>query len=674
LGDKSMAILKLEALLADALAGSAADSAADGLCDLLWQSFGGMPRHSVSRLEMPQVIESVSRIAAALGAGRIDEAARRHGLPVALRHWVLSLALAGAGADCVPAGSGDLDVLVGGEKVASLGELTANIELTRFGDDELVIDARVSPTVLFDNPVTFEVEVGGDSRPAEVTGEYAGFQLFGHRFTDGVHVRAVCPDLGGAGRGEIALRAVTEIDGSTYSARMQLTYGPYGHLARGRFRYWRVGGLKFVAGPRSVAFSRQSPLRLIADEAMLVGRLLLSARRENRRAALTRLAYRITRPYYRRHPVWLVHDKMFSAGDCGEYMYRHLEEHRAGFVPYYAVNSDAPEVAGLRARGSRLVHPGTLHHRLVYLHAQVLMTTHADPAAYNGLGGREGTHYRDLFSARVVCIQHGLTMQDIARIMHRSHAGIERYYCASRHEVDNLLRPEYGYSTEQIALTGIPRFDGLRSKPGRRVLIAPTWLPELAGAATALNERRPPSPDFLDTPFFRMYADLLTDSRLLACASETGYSIDFALHPYLASNAEALSQHLFKDSCTRVVVPGVDSPYETLLEDADLMVTDFSGVQYDFAYMGKPVVYFHPVELPSQYGHGAMDYESMGFGEIATTVDALVEVLCDYLRRDCAISGTYRARIDAFFEYRDDRNCERILTDLVDYLGRPKRR
>jgi hypothetical protein len=524
--------------------------------------------------------------------------------------------------------------------------------------------------------VTFRVEAGGESRPAEVTGEYAGFQLFGHRFADGVHLRAVCAGLTAAGRGEIALCAVPESNGRPHPVRMQLTYGPYSHLARGRFLYWRVGGLKFVAGPRSVMFSRQSALRLIADEAMLVRRLLVSARRENgedRRAALTRLVYRITRPYYRRHPVWLVHDKMFSAGDCGEYMYRHLEEHRAGFVPYYAVNADAPEVADLRARGSRLVHPGTLHHRLVYLHARVLMTTHANPAAYNGLGGKEGTYYRDLLSAQVVCIQHGLSMQDIARIMHRSHAGIERYYCASRHEIDNLRRPEYGYSAEQLALTGIPRFDGLHSTPKRRVLIAPTWLPELAGAATALNERRPPSPHFLDTPFFRIYAGLLADSRLLACASETGYSIDFALHPYLASNAEALSGRLSADR-VRIVVPGVDTPYETLLREADLMVTDFSGVQYDFAYMGKPVVYFHPDELPSQYGHGAMDYESMGFGEIATTVDALVGLLCGYMRRDCAISDTYRARIDAFFEYRDDRNCERILTDLVAYLDRSRKR
>jgi hypothetical protein len=676
LGEKSAAIERLDGLLANVGVASDRDAAADALCELLGSSFGGMPRLSIARPEMAQVVELITTIVRALGPIRIDAAARRHALPVALRHWLLALGRPDTGWTYASVDSRDLDVLAGGVRVASLSELTANLELTRFVNGELVIDARVSPTVLFESPVTFAIEVGGEPHTAKVTGEYAGFLLFGHRFADGFHLHAVCPGLKAAGSGEIALRASTESGGRALSARMRLTYGQYSHLARARRRYWRAGGLKFIARADSVSFSRQSTLRLVADEARLIRELLKSDSRDDRRAALTRLAYRITRPYFRTNPVWLCHDKMYSAGDCGEYMYHYLEGHRSGFVPYYAMNADAPEVAGLRARGARLVHPGTLRHRLVYLNAEVLLATHADPAVYNSLGGPVGRDYRDLFSARVVCLQHGLSMQDIARIMHRSHAGIERYYCASRHEVDNLLRPEYGYSADQLALTGIPRFDGLHSTPKRRILMAPTWLPELAGAATALNERRPASPDFLDTPFFRIHERLLTDPRLLECAVETEYSIDFVLHPYLASNAEVLRRRLQGEAASpgplgervRVVVPGADAPYETLLEEADLMVTDYSGVQYDFAYMGKPVVYFHPVEIPSQYGRGAMDYESMGFGEIATTVDGLVELLCGYMRRDCEIADDYRARIDAFFEYRDDRNCARILEDLLRYL------
>ena len=682
MGEECATIRSLEALLAVSRSEPEREDAADGLCRLLGSSFGGTPRHSVSRVGMPRATAIIAETVSLLGPARVDVAARHHELPVALRHWLLGLGLPGSGVEYAPADGGGLDVLMAGTKVSSLDELTVNLAVTRFADGDLTIDACASPTALFALPLTFEIEIAGVTYPAETTGEYAGFALFGHRFIDGVHLRVVCRGLRGIGRGEIAFRAVAESDGDPYSVRTRLTYGPYSHLPRGPHRYWSVGGLRFTARARSVLFITRSGLRSLLDEVRLVRHLLTSKDPDDRRVAVTRVAYRVTRWYYRRNPVWLAHDKMYSAGDCGEYMYRYLEDHRKGVVPYYAINADAPEVAALRDRGSRLVHPGTLRHRLIYLHAQVLFTTHGNPAAYNALGGNAGAGYRDLLSARIVCIQHGLTMQDIAGFMHRSHVGIERYYCASQHEIANLEQPEYGYSSDQLALTGIPRYDGLHSAPERRVLLAPTWRPEFAGAATALNTRRPVSPDFLDTPFFRLYTRVLTDPRLLACAAETGYTMDFVLHPYLAANADVLSRHLARETSAqgpfgarvRVVVTGVEAPYETLLEQADLMVTDFSGVQYDFAYMGKPVVYFHPDEIPSHYGHGAMDYANMGFGEITTTAEGLVEVLSDYMRRDCAIADVYRARIEAFFEYRDDQNCARILADLKDHLNRSESR
>jgi CDP-glycerol glycerophosphotransferase (TagB/SpsB family) len=673
----STTMARLDALLVDAQVQEGRDAAATSLCELLSSSYGGGPRYAVSRLEMDSVAGRLSQIVRALGVERVDRAARSGDVAAPLRHWLVGLASEPGSLQRVRTPKGDLEVLSGGVRVAALSELVARIELMRFVDGRLEIDARVAPTSLFGD-VAFAAEVAGRRIALRPTGEYAGFELFGHVFADGVHLRAVCDGLQDAGAGDVALVATGENEDAACSAPMRLEYGLYSRLSTAKLRYWRAGGLKFVARDTSVGFSRQSRLRLLADETMLVAGLLVSPNAENRSAALTRIAYRCSGWYFRRHPAWLTHDKMYSTGDNGEYMYRYLDEHRAGFVPYYAVNADAPAVLDLRARGYRLVHPGTLRHRLVYLHAEVLFTTHANPAAYNGMAGPSGVSYRDLFPERVVCIQHGLTMQDIARIMHRSLAGIQRYYCASRHEVANLSLPEYGYAPEQLVLTGLPRFDGLRNSPKRRLLLAPTWSPETAGARTGLTERRPASEEFAATPFFRIYAELLTDSRLLSCARDTGYRIDFALHPYLAANAAAVSERLSagdreaggQDALVRVVVPGVDASYETLLEESDLMVTDFSGVQYDFAYMGKPVVYFHPDEVPSNYRHGAMDYETMGFGEIATTTRELVTLMCDYMRRDCAVPDLYKARIDSFFEYRDDCNRARILADLMSHIGR----
>jgi hypothetical protein len=71
-------------------------------------------------------------------------------------------------------------------------------------------------------------------------------------------------------------------------------------------------------------------------------------------------------------------------------------------------------------------------------------------------------------------------------------------------------------------------------------------------------------------------------------------------------------------------------------------------------------VYFHPPELPASYEQGAYRYETMALGEICTQVPELVDTLCRYMQRDCAIEDEYRKRVDEFFAHHDLENAERI--------------
>lgn len=114
------------------------------------------------------------------------------------------------------------------------------------------------------------------------------------------------------------------------------------------------------------------------------------------------------------------------------------------------------------------------------------------------------------------------------------------------------------------------------------------------------------------------------------------------------------------------MIPSVgDLSYEKILTESSLMVTDYSGVQFDFAYMRKPVVYFHPEELPAHYEDGCFFYDTMGFGEICTRTEELVDLLCDYMRGGCKMKEKYVARADDFFAYKDHNNCERIYQEIL---------
>lgn len=90
------------------------------------------------------------------------------------------------------------------------------------------------------------------------------------------------------------------------------------------------------------------------------------------------------------------------------------------------------------------------------------------------------------------------------------------------------------------------------------------------------------------------------------------------------------------------------------------MVTDYSGVQFDFAYQRKPLVYYHPDTLPPHYEEGGLIYDTMGFGPICKNNDEIVETLCQYMKSGCKMQPEYVKRADAFFAFNDFNNCERI--------------
>jgi CDP-glycerol glycerophosphotransferase (TagB/SpsB family) len=106
---------------------------------------------------------------------------------------------------------------------------------------------------------------------------------------------------------------------------------------------------------------------------------------------------------------------------------------------------------------------------------------------------------------------------------------------------------------------------------------------------------------------------------------------------------------------------------QELMKSSAFMITDYSSVQIDFAYMKKPLVYFHPSQLPAHYDDGGFFYDTMGFGEICTESDQLVDLLCEYMENGCKMKPKYVERVEDFYQFDDHNNCERIYNEIIKY-------
>ena len=96
------------------------------------------------------------------------------------------------------------------------------------------------------------------------------------------------------------------------------------------------------------------------------------------------------------------------------------------------------------------------------------------------------------------------------------------------------------------------------------------------------------------------------------------------------------------------------------------MITDFSSVAFDFAYLRKPVIYYQKND-DYHYSKGYYDYQTMGFGQVIDNEDELVEKIIDYMENDCLMDEEYIKRVESFFKFHDKNNCKRVYEWLYSH-------
>lgn len=389
---------------------------------------------------------------------------------------------------------------------------------------------------------------------------------------------------------------------------------------------------------------------------------ILCAKNGSKKMFLMRCSYWLSYPFYAKKNIWITFDKLYKGGDCGEYFYKYMcSRAREGVVPVYVIRKDAPDYERLKSEGYAPSPYRSKKQRLSYLFATMVFGTHSGVNSFCGFNNWEVRFVQDRLRAANTCIQHGLSVQDLRADSNRAVNNNKRYYCASHCEIENLMQAAYDYKPEMLRLTGIPRYDGLVNDDKRQILITPTWRSYLA-VHSVMGEMRGYNPEFQKTQYFRIYQSLLENERLIGTAKQCGYKIIYLLHPVLSAQKKD-----FRSGEGIEIRTALEVNYEQILTQSSLMVTDYSGVQFDFAYMRKPVVYFHPTELPPHYGDGGFSYGEQGFGEICTDMENLTETLCAYMENGCMLKEEYRRRQDAFFAYSDRESCRRIYEDAQQY-------
>ncbi len=411
---------------------------------------------------------------------------------------------------------------------------------------------------------------------------------------------------------------------------------------------------------------RATPFRRIMAE-LRYDRWLLFRQRSKRAMSVIPLRWVVLllRPIFLRLHIWLLSDRPGTAGDNGEALFRYLivRQKKCHCRPVFVLDRNSSDWKHLRSIGPVLPFSPLLM-RLAVLVSEWTVSSQPHPAVWFKPLQRNADGYRGLANDhRFAFLQHGVIKDDMSHVISRNDLDFDLFITtASRERFSIVDTPAYGYSGETVVLSGLPRHDRLENRTEKLLTFMPTWRQYLCSGKNAKTGEWILAKGFENSNFVTHLRAALSSSKLLNAAECLGYRIQFLPHPLLASGVSLLSF----DPRIRILSSG--TAYRDVFAESAVCITDWSSSVFDFAWLGKPVVYYQP-EDDRHYIDGYFDYEKDGFGPVTHSANELVDILVLMMERGCRMEEPYRTRAASFFAFHDQNNCRRVF-DAIQAASR----
>ncbi|MBF7067581.1 CDP-glycerol glycerophosphotransferase family protein, partial [Campylobacter volucris] len=264
------------------------------------------------------------------------------------------------------------------------------------------------------------------------------------------------------------------------------------------------------------------------------------------------------------------------------------------------------------------------------------------------------------FRSRFVFLQHGIILNDLSKWLNSKK--IDLFITSTKAEYDSIVNNynRYKFGKKEVILTGLARHDALLRNNkinAKQILIMPTWRANIVGSITN-SDIRDLKEKFKQSEYFQQWNSLLNNDNLKKLCEQYSYTIVFNSHPKIKLYLKEFSlPHYIK-------IANQNESLQKLFFNSASIITDYSSVAFEMAYLKKPVIYyqFDKEEFFSSHTlqKGYFDCEKHGFGPIVENEENLLRDLEGLLQKDCKSFGLYKDNINSTFIFRDSKCCERI--------------
>lgn len=359
-------------------------------------------------------------------------------------------------------------------------------------------------------------------------------------------------------------------------------------------------------------------------------------------------------------PIWMISERGTDARDNSYHLFKYIRENHPNIDVRYVISCESVDAEKVRKLG-RVVKYRSFDHYVLMCISSIKISTHI-------MGFSPSIDAFSIFdkwgilNGKKVFLQHGVTKDNHTGLYYPK-VKLDLFVCSAEPEFQSIIE-NYGYPKGAVKLLGLPRFDNLDIvKPSKIILIMPTWRVWLNNFSS--------EDEFMNSDYFQTYTHLLNNESLHKMLERINYEVVFYPHYEMQKYI-----NLFYSNNDRVKIASfLQNDVQELLNKSTLLITDYSSVFFDFAYMRKPIIYYqfdYQKFTNNHYEKGYFDYNTNGFGTVVQAEDNLLEEIRKILIENKGnINDEYLSRTNKFFTLRDRSNSKRVFDAIVDleYTG-----
>lgn len=360
------------------------------------------------------------------------------------------------------------------------------------------------------------------------------------------------------------------------------------------------------------------------------------------------LAYLFT---FHKHQNWILFEKNASSANDNAYaFYKYVKENYPEKKVWYVLKRDSPDWEKIEEQD--ILSYGSFRYFLELFKKGILISSESK-LHVTDIRQQKGRLTEIIEKKAFIFLQHGVIgLKRIENIFNKKKSKVTKFTASTTIEKDILLS-YFGYTENDVMLTGLARWDFLKNLPQERkkLLIIPTWRPWLENLS---------KDKFSQTDFFLEYSNLVRNISL----QEKQMNIVFLLHPKFEKFTSLFDQ-INSENIQIKSFSTTDISSE--ISESSLLITDYSSICWDFLYLKKPVIFFQFDKKSYDLLQGSYSELNIELlGKRVSTVSAVLDEVSYYARMNFLLEPEYNKNRLKIIPDLKKPHCELIYEQIIN--------